>query len=128
MGNGRRKTSSTSNCGKESSISHTWPDGSCMTVVAEFSVTCERSSAYHRNVGNSRKTVNFSLAALEKEMATHSSLLAWRIQRIEEPGGLLQSLTDDKMVSREVAGKMPWTPQNPHVEMTLISASLHSHS
>ena len=25
---------------------------------------------------------------LEKEMATHSSILAWRILRIEEPGGL----------------------------------------
>ena len=25
---------------------------------------------------------------LEEEMATHSSILAWRIQRIEEPGGL----------------------------------------
>ena len=28
---------------------------------------------------------------LEKAMATHSSILAWRIPRIEEPGGL-QSL------------------------------------
>ena len=26
---------------------------------------------------------------LEKEMATHSSVLAWRIPRMEEPGGLL---------------------------------------
>ena len=26
---------------------------------------------------------------LEKEMATHSSILAWRIPRTEEPGGLL---------------------------------------
>ena len=26
--------------------------------------------------------------ALEKEMATHSSILAWRIPRMEEPGGL----------------------------------------
>ena len=26
---------------------------------------------------------------LEKEMATHSSILAWRISRTEEPGGLL---------------------------------------
>ena len=26
--------------------------------------------------------------ALEKEMATHSSILAWRIPRTEEPGGL----------------------------------------
>ena len=25
---------------------------------------------------------------LEKEMATHSSILAWRISWIEEPGGL----------------------------------------
>ena len=25
----------------------------------------------------------------EKEMATHSSILAWRIPRTEEPGGLL---------------------------------------
>ena len=25
---------------------------------------------------------------LEKEMATHSSMLAWRISRTEEPGGL----------------------------------------
>ena len=25
--------------------------------------------------------------ALEKEMATHSSILAWRIPRTEEPGG-----------------------------------------
>ena len=28
---------------------------------------------------------------LEKEMATHSSILAWRLPRAEEPGGL-QSL------------------------------------
>ena len=26
--------------------------------------------------------------ALEKEMATHSSVLAWRIPGMEEPGGL----------------------------------------
>ena len=26
--------------------------------------------------------------SLEKEMATHSSILAWRIPRDEEPGGL----------------------------------------
>ena len=25
---------------------------------------------------------------MEKEMATHSSILAWRIPRTEEPGGL----------------------------------------
>ena len=31
---------------------------------------------------------HFSLHALEKEMATHSSVLAWRIPRMGEPGGL----------------------------------------
>ena len=31
---------------------------------------------------------HFSLYALEKEMATHSSALAWRIPGAGEPGGL----------------------------------------
>ena len=31
----------------------------------------------------------FHFHALEKEMATHSSVLAWRIPEMGEPGGLL---------------------------------------
>ena len=31
---------------------------------------------------------NFQFHALEKEMATHSSVLAWRIPGAGEPGGL----------------------------------------
>ena len=34
-------------------------------------------------------TFTFHLHALEKEMATHSSVLAWRIPGSAEPGGLL---------------------------------------
>ena len=34
-------------------------------------------------------TFTFYFHALEKEMATHSSVLAWRIPGTEEPGGLL---------------------------------------
>ena len=34
-------------------------------------------------------TLTFHFPALEKEMATHSSVLAWRIPGTEEPGGLL---------------------------------------
>ena len=34
-------------------------------------------------------TVTFHFRALEKEMATHSSILAWRIPGMGEPGGLL---------------------------------------
>ena len=33
-------------------------------------------------------TFTFHFHAAEKEMATHSSVLAWRIPRIEELGGL----------------------------------------
>ena len=33
-------------------------------------------------------TFTFHFHALEKEMATHSSLLAWRIPGMEDPGGL----------------------------------------
>ena len=34
-------------------------------------------------------TFTFQFHALEKEMATHSSVLAWRIPETGEPGGLL---------------------------------------
>ena len=34
-------------------------------------------------------TFTFHFPALEKEMATHSSVLAWRIPGTAEPGGLL---------------------------------------
>ena len=34
-------------------------------------------------------TFTFPFHALEKEMATHSSVLAWRITGMAEPGGLL---------------------------------------
>ena len=36
-------------------------------------------------------TFTFHFHALEKEMATHSSVLAWRIPGTVEPGGLLST-------------------------------------
>ena len=41
----------------------------------------------HR-VGHDRSDLA-CMCALEKEMATHSSILAWRIPGTEEPGGVL---------------------------------------
>ena len=38
-------------------------------------------------------TFTFHFHALEKEMATHSSVLAWRIPGTGEPGGVAQSWT-----------------------------------
>ena len=40
-----------------------------------------------RNVGDAG-SIPGSGRSLEKEMATHSSILAWRIPRAKEPGGL----------------------------------------
>ena len=38
---------------------------------------------------NRTQLKRLSMHALEKEMATHSSILAWRIPGTEEPGGML---------------------------------------
>ena len=38
-------------------------------------------------------TFIFHFHALEKEMATHSSVLAWKIPGTEEPGGLLSMVS-----------------------------------
>ena len=43
---------------------------------------------------------------LEKEMATHSSLLAWRVPRTEEPGGL-QSMGSQR-VGHDLGTKQLW--------------------
>ena len=51
------------------------------------------SAAVHEVSGSrirlSDFTFTFHFHALEKEMATHSSVLAWRITGTGEPGGLL---------------------------------------
>ena len=39
-------------------------------------------------------TLTLHFHALEKEMATHSSVLAWRILGMGEPGGLLWGHTE----------------------------------
>ena len=49
-------------------------------------------AAVHRVTGSRTRlsdfTFTFHFHALEKEMATHSSVLDWRIPRTGEPGGL----------------------------------------
>ena len=40
---------------------------------------------------------DFSLSCIGKEMATHSSVLAWRIPGTEEPGGL-QSMGSQRVI------------------------------
>ena len=43
---------------------------------------------WEESTGLSDFTFTFHFHALEKEMATHSSVLAWRIPGMAEPGGL----------------------------------------
>ena len=49
----------------------------------------------------------FHFHALEKEMATHSSVLAWRIPGTEEPGGVAQNWTQLKQLSCSSSSKHP---------------------
>ena len=51
--------------------------------------------------GLSDFTFTFHFHALEKEMATHSSILSWRIPGTGEPGGLL-SVGHTESVTTEV--------------------------
>ena len=47
----------------------------------------KESTSSARDIGNSDLTLGWKYP-LEEEMATHSSILAWRIQRTEEAGRL----------------------------------------
>ena len=56
----------------------------CCYLVALYAVHGVAKS----QIGLSDFTFPFHFHALEKEMATHSSVLAWRIPGMGEPGGL----------------------------------------
>ena len=46
-------------------------------------------SPWGRSESDMTEQLHFHFHALEKEMATHSTVLAWRIPGTGEPGGLL---------------------------------------
>ena len=54
------------------------------------------SKTKKNNLLNGRRYLQIIYAIMEKEMATHSSILAWRIPWMEEPGGL-QSMGSQKV-------------------------------
>ena len=75
----------------------------------------------------------FHFHALEKEMATNSSVLAWRIPGTEEPGGLpsmeLQSQTRLKWLSSSSSRRhlrVPWTERRSNQSILKeINPSIH---
>ena len=60
----------------------------------------KESTSSARDIGNSDLTLGWKYP-LEEEMATHSSILAWRIQRTEE-AGRLQSWGYEELDTNEV--------------------------
>ena len=64
-------------------------------------------------------TFTFHFHALEKEMATHSSVLAWRIPGMGEPGGLpsqvAQSRTRLKRLSSSSSSSILFYVESLHV-------------
>ena len=70
-------------------------------------------------------TFTFHFHVLEKEMATHSSILAWRIPEMAEPGGLAvcgvaQSRTRLKRLSIALA-LWAWLRERDNVEVSSTS-------
>ena len=60
---------------------------------------------------------------LENEMATHSSILAWRIPRTEEPGGL--QFTGSQRVGHDFTFTFTFRPPaNPRTLMLALEKSL----
>ena len=73
-----------------------------------------------KNLPPMRETLVQSLGQedpLEKGMATHSSILAWKIPWTEEPGGLqsmgLQRVGHDRVTNTDTQGELSdWTAKN----------------
>ena len=81
-----------------------WLDGITNTLdmnVSKLRVIAKDREAWHATVHGVAKsrtqlsdfTFTFHFRALEKEMATHSSVLAWRIPGMGEPTGLLSMVS-----------------------------------
>ena len=76
-------------------------------------------------------TFTFHFTALEKEMATHSSVLAWRIPGTGEPGGLpsmgvAQSQTQLKRLSSSSSRLLTvYSPPRTQISFSLICQSDH---
>ena len=64
---------------QDSCVENPMDGGSWKAAVHEVAKSWTRLSDF---------TFTFHFCALEKEMATHSRVLAWRIPGIGEPGGL----------------------------------------
>ena len=58
------------------------------THMADSCQCMAKPIQYCKVIGLSDFTFTFHFHALEKEMATHSSVLAWRIPGTGKPGGL----------------------------------------
>ena len=88
--NGEKTISLTSGAGKTGEGNGTPLQYSCLANPMDGGAWC---AAVHGVVRSRTRlsdfTFSFHFHALEKEMATHSSVLAWRIPGTEEPGGLL---------------------------------------
>ena len=74
-------------------------------------------------------TFTFHFHALEKEMATHSSVLAWRIPGTGEPGGLssmgLQSRTRLKRLSSSSSSSKARSASDLSLVLEVIQSQLH---
>ena len=79
-GSGRSPGERNGNPLQYSRLENPMDQGACWATVHQVAKRRTRLSDF---------TLTFHFHALEKEIATHSSILAWRIPGTGEPGGLL---------------------------------------
>ena len=69
----------------------------------EYQTASKLGKEYVKAVYGHPAYLTYMYSTLEKEMAVHSSILAWRILWIEEPGGLLSIGSQSRIQLRRLS-------------------------
>ena len=83
-----------------------------------------------KNLPATRETQVQSLGwedPLEKGMATHSSILAWRIPWAEEPSGLQSTEKGMATHSSILAWRIPWAEEPSGLQLDTTDQLTHTH-
>ena len=81
---------------------------SCLGNLMDGEAWWAACSPWGREESDTTKQLHFHFHALEKEMATHSSVLAWRTPESAEPGGLL-SMGSQSQTQLERLSSSKWS-------------------
>ena len=93
-------------------VGHDWSDLAHCCNASQLALVVKNTSANAEDLRDASSIPGLG-RSLEKKMATHSSILAWRIPRTEEPGGL------QSMCSERVGHNLATEQEQPNARFTL---------